>query len=439
LVEIISGQSELRSVPAGSPGLTFIENTNFRAFPTTCSTCSATQEGVAPGLKPYQQHESVFGIDYQIARSLSFEARWDRRRLDHVIEDSALYNPSIGETFVINNPGQGVGKTFAGFWNFLYGCSPSNTAACASTPNPLTNPNVPQICDPNTGLCPPANLIPGARSYDGIELRLTKSTSNHWFGMFSYTYSKLRGNYTGLTTTDIADGGGGRNSPNNSRAFDEPYFGWNANGTSSNGLLPTDRPNAFKGYAYYQMPWGKFSNKMTTDFGIFQYAYSGSPLTSYTDVGYSSPGAWPVDIVNRGKWVDVTQDPNTGVITVGAPRTNRTPWYTQTDFNLQQTYKIGEVQSISFSATFANLLGQRAVTSVGQQIDSGITQSFISPNNTFIASQGFYANSERPYNVQAYLNQPNLFGEGNVVNSQYGKPYLFQGPRSIRLALKFTF
>ena len=33
-------------------GLTFIENTNFRAFPTTCSTCSPTQEGVAPGLKP---------------------------------------------------------------------------------------------------------------------------------------------------------------------------------------------------------------------------------------------------------------------------------------------------------------------------------------------------------------------------------------------------
>ena len=47
-------------------GLTFIENTNFRAFPTTCSTCSATQEGVAPGLKPYEQHESVFGVDYQI-------------------------------------------------------------------------------------------------------------------------------------------------------------------------------------------------------------------------------------------------------------------------------------------------------------------------------------------------------------------------------------
>jgi hypothetical protein len=257
--------------------------------------------------------------------------------------------------------------------------------------------------------------------------------------MFSYTYSRLRGNYTGLTTTDVADGGGGRNSPNNSRSFDEPFFQFNANGTSSSGLLPTDRPNAFKGYAYYQLPWGKFSNKMSTDLGIFQYAYSGSPLTSYADVGYAFPGAFPVDIVNRGKWVDVTEDPVSGVITVGAPRTYRTPWYTQTDFNFQQNYKVSEQKVISFSATFANLLGQRAVTSYGQQIDSNITQSFMSPGNTFIASQGFYANGERPYNVQSLLNQPNLFGEGNTVNSQYGKPYLFQAPRSLRLGVKFTF
>jgi outer membrane receptor protein involved in Fe transport len=414
------------------PGLTFIENTNFRAFPTTCSTCSPTQEGVTPGLKPYEQHESVFGVDYQLRRNLAFEARWDRRRLDHVIEDSALFNPAIGETFVINNPGQGVASTFNGFWNFLYGCSPSNPGGCAT---PATT------CDPVSGLCPPSRLIPGARSYDGLELRLTKTSSQRWFAMFSYTYSRLRGNYTGLTTTDIADGGGGRNAPNNSRSFDEPYFSFNANGGSSSGLLPTDRPHAFKGYAYYEMPWGKISNKLGTDFGIFQVLYSGSPLTSYLDVGFSSPGAWPVDIVGRGKWVDVTEDPTTGAVTVGTPRTNRTPWYAQTDFNIQQNYKLREEMAISFSVTFTNLLNQRAVTSVGQQIDSNITQSFITPGNTFIASNGFYANAERPYDVQSLLNQANFggAGSGNTINSQYGKPYLFQSARTIRLGVKFTF
>jgi len=100
----------------------------------------------------------VFGIDYQIKKNLAFEARWDRRRLDHVIEDSALYNPAIGETFVINNPGQGVGSTFAGFWNFLYGCSATNPTACANYVPPGSVG--PQICDPVSGICPPSKLFP---------------------------------------------------------------------------------------------------------------------------------------------------------------------------------------------------------------------------------------------------------------------------------------
>ncbi len=132
-------------------------------------------------MKPYAQHDSDFGVDYQIKPSLAFEARWDRKRLDHVIEDSAIYNPSVGETFVIVNPGQGVNTTFNGFWNFLYG-----------TPPDCTN-----------NICPAAQkVIPAARSYDGLEFRLMKDVSHHWMGMFSYTWSNFRGNYAGLTSSD---------------------------------------------------------------------------------------------------------------------------------------------------------------------------------------------------------------------------------------------
>jgi hypothetical protein len=413
------------TVPAG---LTFLENQNYRAFPTTCSTCSAVQEGVAPGLKPYKQHESVFGMDYQIAKTLAFEARWDRRRLDHVIEDSAIFNPNVGETFVIVNPGQGINKTFTSFYNFLY---PQNPLSCSAT-----------------SPCPPDGIIPAARSYDGAELRLTKTLANHWFGMFSYTYSKLRGNYTGLTSTDLADGGlGGRNSPNNSRSFDEPYFSWNDNGGSSSGLLPTDRPNAFKGYAYYEVGWLK---KFTTNIGIFQYAYTGSPATTFVDVGYGG-NAWPVDVVNRGTWVDVSQDPTTGVVNVGNPRTYRTPWYTQTDLNLQQSYKVGESKVISFSATFTNLLNQRSVTAYQGELDTGYGFQAITPppvvggscanGNCFIADgPAFYAAAESPYSLSGNLNSGSLFTGGPItINSQYGKPLFYQLSRTIRLGLKFTF
>ena len=124
-------------------GLTFLESQNIRAFPTTCPTCSTTEEGVAPGLNPYEQHESVFGVDYQLRKNLSFEARWDRRRLDHVIEDSAIFNPQVGETFVIVNPGQGINKTFSSFYDFLY-------------------PQSPLVCNA-ANPCPTSNTIPAAR------------------------------------------------------------------------------------------------------------------------------------------------------------------------------------------------------------------------------------------------------------------------------------
>ena len=288
---------------------------------------------------------------------------------------------------------------------------------------------------------PPQTLIPAARSYDGLELRLTKSVSQHWFGMFSYTYSHLRGNYTGLTSTDVADGFGGRVAPNNSRSFDEPFFQWNAQGGSSSGLLPTDRPNSFKGYAYYELPWMK---KFSSDFGIFQYAYSGTPQTSFVDVGFAFPSGFATDVVDRGKFVNVTQDPTSGLISVGNPYTNRTPWYTQTDFNFTQNYKLSEQKVLSFSATVSNLFNQRAVVSDNQQIDSAYAQSFIAPGgHTLGAGQAFYAAAERPYDFAALMNTAPtnpVNGAGPLtVNSAYGTPFLYQTSRNLRLQVKFTF
>jgi hypothetical protein len=427
-----SGGTSTQALFAGGTtpsDMDFIENLNQRAFPTTCSSCSSTQEGVAPGLKPYEQHESVGGVDYQLNPTLALEVRYDRRRLDHVIEDAAVYNPAVGETFVIVNPGQGVNGTVSGYCNFLYGYGASG-------------------CD-NQGGPFPANQNPqAARSYDGVEVRVTKALSHNWYGLFSYTYSHFRGNYTGLTSSDLSDGGnGGRNSPNNSRAFDEPYFQYNANGGSSSGLLPTDRPNTLKADVYYQF---KYLHRMTTNLGLFQYFYEGSPNTSYTDVGYSED-AFPVKPFNWGKWADITQDPNSGAITVGTPYTYRNPWYNETDLSFEQGYKISGSKALNFQATFTNLLNEHAVTAVYSQIDSSYDgNQYITPNGQQIFNGiPFYAAATAPYNVQDSLNGVPINGQtsNNVaggsgpetINSQYGKPLYWQHPRTIRLQATFNF
>jgi hypothetical protein len=400
-------------------GLTFLENENQRGFATTCATCSPTYTGIVPNLKPYRQHEFDLGVEYQITPTLAFSARYDRRRLDHAIEDGSIYNPSIGETFVIMNPGQGVARSFDSFYSFLYntpsGCTPTSTPSCP-------------------------NNIPAQRDYDGIEFRLDKSFGHNWFGMFSYTWSRLWGNYSGLTSSDLLDGGGGRNSPNNSRAFDEPYFLFSSYGKSSSGPLNTDRPNTFKGYGYYSLKEG---SRTSTDFGVFQYFYQGSPTSTITNVGYSvAPNPlffqyYSVYVVGRGKYVNVTQDPTTGAITLGNPYTKRTPWYINTDLNLTQNFKVSEGKSLSFSVTFRNLFNQHSVTAYANQIDSNKFRGFLFPGGTWIVDgPAFYSAAENPYNLQDALNTTPT---GETLNSSYGKPYLWQLSRNIRMALRFTF
>src|SRR5581483_816193 len=176
-------------------------------------------------------------------------------------------------------------------------------------------------------------------------------------------------------------------------------------------------------------------------------------------------GGWDVYPVNRGNWVDVTQDPTTGQFNVSNPYVRRTPWYMQSDLNLMQNYKVGERYGLSFSATFTNLFNQRSVTAFNEQIDSGAIQSFTSPAGTSCAgtsSSGvltatgypcyiasgvqWYAASMTPCgtagpagNLKNNLNYSLAMGSPVLLSSQYGQPMYYQISRNIRLAVKFTF
>ncbi len=395
-------------------GVSLIENVNLRPW-----------EPVAPGVKPYRQHEIVAGVDYQIARNWAFEARYDHRRLDHVIEDASLADPNNFEMYTIVNPGQGVNKTIDGYANYL-----QSIGSAYGIPNFSFN------SDGTFGTCPSCpNNVQAIRNYDGVEFRLTKIASRGFAGMFSYTYSKLWGNYTGLTTTDQIDGGTtGRNSPDTTRAFDEPFYYFGANGRPTNGPLPTDRPNTFKGNAYYSLPW----KGMTTTLGLFQVAYQGSPLSSFTDVGLSNGGS-PFEatyIYGRGQWVNVSGAQ--GAIAFSNPYSRRTPWFTQTDFNLGHSIKVNrnnESQVLSFQATLTNLLNQHSVVSYWQGFNSNyFTSQFFPSGQNVFGGAAFYQAAETGYDPTAAANNSGL-----IKNNNYGQPNLWQLSRNIRLGVKFTF
>jgi hypothetical protein len=393
-------------------GVSLIENVNLRPW-----------EPVAPNTKPYRQHEYVVGWDYEIRPGWAFEARYDRRRLDHVIEDASLSDTAWGETYTIVNPGEGVNKTLDGYATYLASLGEAfgvpgwsfDTAAFGTCPSCPANPKA-------------------IRNYDGVELRLTVTRRRGVSGMFSYTYSSLWGNYPGLTTTDQTDGGiTGRNSPDTTRSFDEPFYYFGANGKSTNGPLPTDRPNVLKGNVYYSLPWWKHQ---TTTIGLFQQAYEGSPVSSYIDLAAASaPEPFEATyIYGRGKWANLATD-SQGNITIGPPSTRRTPWFTQTDLSATHEIKVGDHQSIQFEANASNVLNQRATTAYWGAIDSMTYSVPLSPGGYNLYSGApLYQALESGYDPQALINV-----NGVVKNSQYGLPYLHQLGRTIRLGGRFTF
>ena len=408
-------------------GTQLIENYNLRPW-----------EPVAPGVKPYRQHEYVAGFDYQVRGDLAFEARYDRKRLDHVIEDASLWDPTWTEMYTIVNPGEGVNKTINGYANYL-----NSIGAAFGNPTEIFNQNG------AFGTCTSCPNNPTAiRDYDGVELRLTKSTTHGWAGMFSYTYSRLWGNYTGLTTTDQVDGGlTGRASPNTTRSFDEPFYYFTDKGKSNAGPLPTDRPNAFKGNVYYALPW----KGMTTTLGLFQVAYQGSPVSTAMEVGGPYPGfVGPFEdayIFGHGQWANISQDPTTGAVTIGNPYARRTPWFTQSDLNFDHSFKVNknnERQVFDFQATLINVLNQRAVISYWESAGSywSGNSSAVLPNGVSIGGAAFYQAAETGYNLRSGLAGVNgnvAASNGFVLGSAYGTPNIWQQARKIRLGVKFTF
>jgi hypothetical protein len=322
-----------------------------------------------------------------------------------VIEDVGYVGPD-GEDFIIANPGFG-------------------TDAGGATPT-----------------CPTCKLQPKAeRDYDGLEFRVTKALTNHWFGQVAYTYSRLRGNYSGLTATDIADGGGARANPNNNRSFDEPQFQFAADGSVSNGLLATDRPNSFKAVAYYKYTAFK---KHDLSVSIFQQASSGSPLSSFADVN-GGAGSYPVYVVGRGKWIDVTRD-GTGNWIFGNTYVRRTPWFIQSDASLTESYAVSsahETWRLGFEANFTNLLNEKAATVYASRINAstGSSGNYILPAGS-TAGNPNYGILENGYDWKTIANNGNGTSTSRpplTLSNQYGQPNAWQAGRAIRLKFKFVF
>ncbi len=239
-----------------------------------------------------RQQEASAGIEHQLNNYMAVTARYVHKQIDRAIEDTGFLLPDGSEGYVIANPGEGL-------------------TALAYT-NPMTA------------------LPKAVRDYDAIELRFEKRLANNWYLNVGYTWSRLYGNYSGLTQSDE----NGRTSPNVGRLFDYPAMMFDQKGQPVFGPLATDRPNQFKTQFIYQFPFG-------TTFSVNQYLASGLPVSR--EVGIFPGSNYPLQYLGRNS-------------------DGRTDTYSQTDLYAQHEIRIGE-QRLQFSFNVFNVFNQDAAVS----------------------------------------------------------------------------
>jgi len=318
-------------------------------------------QGVDPNLKPMQNREFQVGLEYQLTKNTVVSARYVNKKLINTIEDIGYLDAEGNEVYVTGNPGKGV-----------VSCQPGQEFPC-----------------------PQFGQAEAKRDYEAIELTYNRRFTDNFSLRASYTYSKLEGNYSGLSSSDEF----GRQSPNVQRYFDGLVYGYDSQQSVVYGPLVTDRPHYFELQGVYQMPW-----KMTAG-ANFQY-YSGA---SFSTAAYYNG----VDFFPNGR-----------------NDMGRTPSVTNFDLMIAQPFEVAGVQ-IEASINVLNLFDSDTVTQLGNyKYEEDICDARADCDTT----NAWYFGTLGKYNYDTLMS-----GAGFEPWVQYGKPIGWQAPRTIRLALKASF
>ena len=359
---------DVYSLGKGTPGALGKEVINYDNR-TVDIDASGVILGNDPNLKPYGIREFSGALDHQLATRLVAGVRYTHKSLIRSIDDIGVLDSQDNEVYLIGNPGEGLTRDTKS----VYG---------AKTPNGKEF------------------LVPKAtRDYDGVEFSVRGQAYKNLNINASYTYSRLWGNYAGLANSDE----NGRSNPNNDRAFDLPFYYFDASGSQQNvfGRLATDRPHTLKVFASYILN----TRAGSTIFGLNQIAYSGTPLS--TSVIYQSAPTYPNGRGDLG----------------------RTPVLTQTDFQISHTIKASERYTVKLEANALNLLNQAAAVNYQTQINrSGAITAAQLPVNAFFAG----------YTLSRFVGPANLAGNAKYQPS-FNKPISYQGNRELSLGIRLIF
>ena len=354
--------------------------------------------GIDPDIKAYRQTELTFTFERQLSEKFVLQARYTHKKLDRTVEDLGFITPSGSEAYIIGNPGMGLTKSFR----------------------------------ESQGLTP----VKAVRDYDALEIRLDRRFADDFYFNANYTLSRLYGNYSGLSSSDELVTGTvddstrftGRNNPNVSRFFDAPFAESTVAGNDNLGPLATDRPHVFKFSGAYSLDWNKrfgFGANNTTEFQTFFTAQSGSPLTTFADIG----GLDTIILDRRGDL-------------------GRTEMFTQTDFAIRHRFRFGRDNRFTLvgEVDILNLFNESNELARFTLIDPTV-YNLEDPSNGLVTVQeaetlGRSALLRLAQQRFQTNGAPGIVSQATSAanrDPRYNRPILFQSPREIRFGFRFMF
>ncbi|MFN0106431.1 MAG: carboxypeptidase regulatory-like domain-containing protein [Bryobacteraceae bacterium] len=336
-------------------------------------------DAVDPDLKPMSQANTSLGFEYAIQPQTVLAVRYVHNSLRRTIEDlGTLVNGD--EKYIFGNPGEGISTTVI----------PSTATQPFAMPKPK-------------------------RTYDGMEVSVSRRFSSRWFGQASYVYSRLYGNYAGLSNSDEitspttnrtsaqaqqSAGNIARQGGNANRTWDLDEILFDNKGNIVEGRLATDRPHVAKLFGSYNFTFG-------TELGGFFYAGSGTPVTT----NYQT--------LNQ-----------VGVFSFGRGDLGRTPFYNQTDLMVAHEVKMGEVRRLRFEFNMQNLFNQKTARSIYPSVNRERRQSAAIDLHDVDLTKGYDPNA---------LLAATADGRALSLAPQFGKADIFNPGFAGRFLLKYIF
>ncbi|MDR1726391.1 MAG: TonB-dependent receptor [Acidobacteriota bacterium] len=371
-------------------------------------------DAIDPGIKPMRQQTWAVGSEYRLDPQTTLDVRYTRSLLRRTVEDIGYFVPGEGEGFRLGNPGEGAStQVTSHFPHYSYDEDGYYVELPAATPDfAMPKPK---------------------RQYDAVTVALTRRFSQGWFLGANYTWSRLQGNYAGLSNTDEVSAGGwamaqgdsgvgARPGSSATRNYDSELYYLDAEGRRVEGRLATDRPHVFKAYGSYEFKWG-------TSVSASFYAGSGTPLTTTVAAYAPSSGSLEMMVNGRGD-------------------AGRTPVLTQTDLLLAHEVGLGGGKKLRIEFNVTNLFNQKTVRHIDTLVNRTGSQDRAGAGidlNGVNLLEGFdwrQKLAETYYAQDAELSSdPSSLDplENYAVNPTYGRADMWNPGFSARFGVKFVF